>query len=57
MFRRYKKIDVDSRFPAAEDRGRYSVCGDSAENYCLLSPSISIYLPLSTWQAKLAKVE
>ena len=44
MFRRYKKIDVDSRFPAAEDRGHYSVCGDSAEK--LLS-FISFYLHLS----------
>ncbi len=27
MLSRYRKIEVDSRFSAAEDRGRYSVCG------------------------------
>ena len=31
MLSRYRKIEVDSRFSAAEDRGRYSVCGDSRE--------------------------
>jgi hypothetical protein len=48
MLRRYRKIEVDSRFSAAEDRGHYSICGDSAEKqlsfisfYLLLSPSIS----------------
>ena len=30
MLSRYKKIEVDSRFSAAEDRGHYSVCGNSA---------------------------
>ena len=34
MLSRYRKIEVDSRFSAAEDRGRYSVCGV----YLLLSP-------------------
>ena len=36
MLSRYRKIEVDSRFSAAEDRGRYSVCGDNF--YLLLSP-------------------
>ena len=44
MFRRYRKIKGDSRFSAAEDRGRYSVCGDSAAK--LLS-FISFYLLLT----------
>jgi len=64
MLRRYRKIEVDSRFSAAEDRGHYSICGDSAEKqlsfisfYLLLSPSISFYLLLSPKQAELAKVE
>ena len=52
MLSRYRKIKVDSRFSAAEDRGRYSVCGDSAAK--LLS-FISLYLLLSTRQAELAK--
>ena len=47
MLSRYRKIEVDSRFSAAEDRGRYSVCG----------ASIFFYLPLTTKQAELAKVE
>ncbi len=33
MLSRYRKIEVDSRFSAAEDRGRYSVCGDNPFNY------------------------
>ena len=33
MLSRYRKIEVDSRFSAAEDRGRYSVCGVSPFNY------------------------
>ena len=48
------KIKEDSRFSAAEDRGRYSVCGVSAAKlmsfislYLPLSPSISLYLYLS----------
>ena len=61
MLRRYRKIEVDSRFSAAEDRGHYSICG-----YCValqtsfisfISPSISFYLLLSPKQAELAKVE
>ena len=47
MLRRYRKIEVDSRFSAAEDRGQYSGCGDDAAKlmssnffYLLLSPSI-----------------
>ena len=47
MLSRYRKIKEDSRFSAAEDRGQYSVCGDSAVKlmsfiflYLLLSPSI-----------------
>ena len=47
MLRRYRKIEVDSRFSAAEDRGHYSICGDSAEKqlsfiffYILLTPFI-----------------
>jgi hypothetical protein len=47
MLRRYRKIEVDSRFSAAEDRGQYSVCGDDAAKlmssnffYLLLTPSI-----------------
>ena len=47
MLRRYRKIEVDSRFSAAEDRGHYSICGDSAAKlssfiflYLLLTPSI-----------------
>ena len=47
MLRRYRKIEVDSRFIAAEDRGQYSGCGDDAAKlmssnffYLLLSPSI-----------------
>jgi hypothetical protein len=41
---RYKKIKEDMPLSAAEDRGRYQVL---QHNYCLLSPSIFIYLPLS----------
>ena len=44
MLSRYRKIKVDSRLSAAEDRGRYSVCSVSAVK--LLS-SISFYLLLS----------
>ena len=47
MLSRYKKIEVDSRFSAAEDRGHYSVCGNSAAKqtsfisfYLLLTPFI-----------------
>ena len=39
MLSRYRKIEVDSRFSAAEDRGRYSVCGDKfVKLILLLSP-------------------
>ena len=41
MLRRYRKIEVDSRFSAAEDRGHYSICGDSAEKQLSF---ISFYL-------------
>ena len=44
MIGRYGKIEVDSRFSAAEDRGHYSVCNHSAAK--LLS-FISFYLHLS----------
>ena len=47
MLSRYMKIEVDSRLSAAEDRGRYSVCGYSAAKllsfiffYLLLTPFI-----------------
>ena len=47
MLSRYKKIEEDSRFSAAEDIGRYSVCVYYAVKqmsfiffYLLLSPSI-----------------
>ena len=44
MLRRYRKIEVDSRFSAAEDRGHYSICG-----YCvaLQTSFISFYLLLT----------
>jgi hypothetical protein len=54
MLRRYRKIEVDSRFSAAEDRGHYSICGDSAEKQLSF---ISFYLLLSPKQEELAKVE
>ena len=54
MLRRYREIEVDSRFSAAEDRGHYSICGDSAEKQLSF---ISFYLLLSPKQAELAKVE
>ena len=44
MLSRYRKIEVDSRFLAAEDRGRYSVCGDK---FVKLMSFISFYLLLS----------
>ena len=47
MLSRYKKIEEDSRFSAAGDRGRYSVCAYRASKqmsfiffYLLLTPSI-----------------
>ena len=47
MLSRYRKIKGDSRFSAAGDKGRYSVCGDSAVKrmsfiffYLLLTPFI-----------------
>ena len=47
MLSRYRKIEVDSRFSAAEDRGQYFVCGTAAAKltsfisfYLLLTPSI-----------------
>ena len=54
MLRRYRKIEVDSRFSAAEDRGQHFVCGTAAAK---VMSFISFYLPLSTEQAELAKVE
>ena len=39
--RRYRKIEVDSRFSAVEDRGRYSVCSKTNVFYLLLSSSRS----------------
>ncbi len=44
MLRRYRKIKVDSRFTAAEDRGQYSVCSVSAAK---LMSFISFCLPLT----------
>ena len=44
MLSRYKKIEEDSRLSAAEDRGHYSICGDSA---AILMSSISFYLLLT----------
>jgi hypothetical protein len=52
MLRRYRKIKEDSRLSAAEDRRRYSVCGDPAAK---LMSFIFFYLLLSTKQAELAK--
>jgi len=49
MLRRYRKIEVDSRFSAAEDRGRYSVCGDK---FVKLMSFISFYLLLSPFNYK-----
>ena len=47
MLRRYRKIEVDSRFSAAEDRGQHFVCGTAAAKvmsfisfYLLLTPFI-----------------
>ena len=49
MLRRYRKIEVDSRFSAAEDRGQHFVCGTAAakvmDNWC--SPLDNWYSPLS----------
>ena len=53
MLSRYRKIKEDGRFSAAEDRGRYSVSGNSAAKLS----SLIFHLPLSSRQAKLAKVE
>jgi hypothetical protein len=44
MLSRYRKIKEDSRFSAAEDRGRYSVSGNAVAK---LSSFISFYLLLS----------
>ena len=44
MLSRYKKIKEDSRFSAAEDRGRYSVCSVSAVKQLSF---ISFYLLLA----------
>ena len=52
MLSRYMKIEVDSRLSAAEDRGRYSVCGYSAAK--LLS-FISFYLLLTPFIYKASK--
>lgn len=41
MLSRYRKIKVDSRFSAAEDRGHYFICGDSAT---MLASLISFYI-------------
>ena len=54
MYCRYKKIKEDMPLSAAEDRGHYSICGDSAEKQLSF---ISFYLLLSPKQAELAKVE
>jgi hypothetical protein len=54
MLSKYRKIKVDSRFSAAEDRGRYSVYVDSV---AILTSFVSFYLLLFTRQAELAKVE
>ena len=58
MLSRYRKIKEDSRFSAAEDRGHYPVCGDSAAK---LTSFISFYLLLSPFiykeQAKLAIID
>ena len=45
MLSRYKKIEVDSRFSAAEDRGQYSVCSNSAAKQ---TSFISFYLLLTS---------
>jgi hypothetical protein len=52
MLRRYRKIKGDMPLLAAEDRGQYQVL---QHNYCLLSPSIFIYLLLSPLQAEHAQ--
>ena len=41
MLRRFRKIEVDSRFSAAEDRGQYFVYSKTNVFYLLLSPSRS----------------
>ena len=53
MLSRYRKIEVDSRFSAAEDRGRYSVCGDK---FVKLMSFISFYLLLSPFNYKASGV-
>ena len=51
MLRRYRKIEVDSRFSAAEDRGQHFVCGTAAakvmDNWCSPLSFISFYLLLT----------
>ena len=56
MLSSYRKIKEDMPLFSGEDRGRYSVCNFSAAKllsfisfYLLLSPSIYLYLLLSTF--------
>jgi hypothetical protein len=57
LIRRYTKINGDSRLTATGDRGYHFGCVYHAAKLMSFSPSICFYLPLSTEQAKLAKVE
>ena len=52
MLRRYRKIEVDSRFSAAEDRGHYSVSGDASVK---LMSSVFFYLLLTPFIYKASK--
>ena len=53
MLSRYRKIEVDSRFSAAEDRGRYSVCDSVCDDkFVKLMSFISFYLLLSPFNYK-----
>ena len=52
MLRRYRKIEVDSRISAAEDRGHYSVSGDASVK---LMSSVFFYLLLTPFIYKASK--
>jgi hypothetical protein len=52
MLRRYRKIEVDSRISAAEDRGHYSVSGDASVK---LMSSVFFYLLLTPFIYKESK--
>ena len=56
MLGRYRKLEEDSRFQRRKIEDNTLSATIMQQNSCHLSPSISFYLPLSTRQASLQKL-